>query len=242
MTANEIYVSLVRGGLSPIGACAMLGNMQAESAMRANNAQDGCSILSDEQYTAAVDNGSYTNFVHDEIGYGLCQWTFWSRKENLLRFVRRLGVSISDASAQVSFVLWELQNEHSRLWTYLQSATGLYEASSRICLEYEQPAINNVEERAQYANQFYCQFGGMDIGSMPAVSVLAQNAVHGTAASEIESGFELTNETVMHLQAILVTYGYAIGTKTCPSGVDGYIGRKTVEALKQFTARLEGLI
>jgi len=27
--------------------------------------------MSDAQYTAAVDNGSYTNFIHDSAGYGL---------------------------------------------------------------------------------------------------------------------------------------------------------------------------
>ena len=44
--------------------------------------------FTDDTYTAAVDNGSYGNFVKDSAGYGLAQWTYWSRKENLLNFAR----------------------------------------------------------------------------------------------------------------------------------------------------------
>jgi hypothetical protein len=39
--------------------------------------------MNDASYTAAVDNGSYTNFTHDFAGYGLAQWTYWSRKQGL---------------------------------------------------------------------------------------------------------------------------------------------------------------
>ena len=37
--------------------------------------------MDDKQYTAAVDNGSYKNFVNDSAGYGLAQWTYSSRKQ-----------------------------------------------------------------------------------------------------------------------------------------------------------------
>jgi hypothetical protein len=39
--------------------------------------------MNDASYTVAVDNGSYTNFTHDSAGYGLAQWTYWSRKQGL---------------------------------------------------------------------------------------------------------------------------------------------------------------
>ena len=56
LSNQSIYLQLVASGMSPVAACAMMGNMQAESAMRANNAQDGMTRLSDAEYTAAVDN------------------------------------------------------------------------------------------------------------------------------------------------------------------------------------------
>lgn len=47
-------------------------------------------------YTAAVDSGKYTDFVHDSAGYGLAQWTYWSRKEGLLKLTQKKGVSIGN--------------------------------------------------------------------------------------------------------------------------------------------------
>jgi len=89
MTEKQIFDALTAAGLSPAGAAGLMGNLYAESGLRANNLQNGFEKrlgMNDEQYTAAVDNGSYDGFVHDSAGYGLAQWTYWSRKEALLRF------------------------------------------------------------------------------------------------------------------------------------------------------------
>lgn len=169
MTALQMYAHLVKLGLSPIGACAMLGNMQAKSALLANNVQDGMINMSDSEYTARVDNGTYQRFVSDSVGYGLCQWTYGARKQNLLSFARAQKKSIGDAEMQLEFCYWELQNEYSNLLKYLRSATNLYEATSRICKEYERPAVNNITVRASFANNFYCQFGGCNISNLDSV-------------------------------------------------------------------------
>ena len=161
MSIQTIYTHLVRAGMSPVAACAMMGNMQAESAMRADNVQDGMGY-SDEDYTAAVDAGAI-DFVSDGRGYGLCQWTYPARKQNLLAFARSLGVSIGNEDMQADFCIRELQREYASLWNYLCSATGVYEAAGRICREYERPAVNNVDVRAAYANQFYMSLGSMDV-------------------------------------------------------------------------------
>ena len=52
--------------------------------------------LSDVQYTAKVDDGSYTNFVKDSAGYGLAQWTYWSRKQALQEYAKASGKSVGD--------------------------------------------------------------------------------------------------------------------------------------------------
>ena len=59
MTAKEIYLHLLKSGLTSEGACALMGNLNAESGLRANNAENGRTILPDDDYTAAVDNGTY---------------------------------------------------------------------------------------------------------------------------------------------------------------------------------------
>ena len=88
-TTNEerIWNYLIDKGLSKAGAAGLMGNLYAESGLSPTNLQNTYESklgYTDASYTAAVDNGSYTNFVHDSAGYGLAQWTYWSRKQNML--------------------------------------------------------------------------------------------------------------------------------------------------------------
>ena len=84
-TTNEekIWNYLIGKGLSVYGAAGLMGNLYAESGLRPNNLQNSFEKklgMTDAEYTKAVDNGTYTNFEKDGAGYGLAQWTFWTRK------------------------------------------------------------------------------------------------------------------------------------------------------------------
>ena len=158
MATIEILTALVRGGMSPVGACAMGGNMMAESGMKSNIAQRGMTKLSDEEYTRSVDNGTY-RFAQDGVGYGLCQWTYHTRKADLLDFAKSIGKSVGDEGMQVKFCLHELQSEYADLWKYLQTTKDLHEATELICEKYERPAVNNVHARYKYARQLYNDYG-----------------------------------------------------------------------------------
>lgn len=72
MSNRTIYDTLRAAGLTAEGACALMGNMAAESTMKANIAQRGMTHMSDADYTAAADNGMI-DFANDSVGYGLCQ-------------------------------------------------------------------------------------------------------------------------------------------------------------------------
>ena len=156
MSAQNIYKILVGAGMTPTGAAAMLGNMQAESALRANNAQDGMTRLSDAQYTAAADRGEI-DFAGDSVGYGLCQWTYPTRKAALLRYARAAGKSVGDLAMQVDFCIKELREDYPGLWTFLCGTEDLDSAAGRICREFERPAVDNSAERASYAENWYKQ-------------------------------------------------------------------------------------
>jgi len=230
LSNQSIYLQLVAAGMSPVAACAMMGNMQAESAMRANNAQDGMTRLSDAEYTAAVDNGSI-DFVYDSVGYGLCQWTFYSRKRDLLDFCKARGVSVGNEAAQVDFCVKEIKEYYPALWDYLKTATGVYEAAERICKEYERPAINNVDVRAQNANNFYMQFGGSEQAGYTQPPT-PETTVDVKAESGVETvAKKINKESAYMLQALLVANGYNIA-------IDGIVGSKTKAAAKKFVAAL----
>lgn len=158
MSQLSILSALVRGGMTPIAACAMGGNMICESNMQADIAQRGMTTLTDAQYTAAADSGAI-DFAHDAVGYGLCQWTYFTRKQRLLEYARSVGASVGDETMQVNFCLKELRGEYPALWEYLKAAQDLYGAAARICKEYERPAVNNIADRAGAGNALYMQYG-----------------------------------------------------------------------------------
>lgn len=100
-TTNEekIWNYLKSKGLSDYGAAGLMGNLYAESGLRPNNLQntyEGKFGMADAEYTELVDKGRYTNFVRDSAGYGLAQWTYWSRKEALLAYAKASKKSIGD--------------------------------------------------------------------------------------------------------------------------------------------------
>ena len=117
------------------GAAGVMGNLNAESSLRPTNLQNSYEKKlghTDESYTAAVDNGSYTNFVKDSAGYGLAQWTYWSRKQALLEFAKAQGKSIGDLTLQLDFLWKELTENYSGLLKTLQIATSVEAASTAV--------------------------------------------------------------------------------------------------------------
>ena len=236
MSAQTIYFKLVEAGMSPEGACAMMGNMQEESGLRANNAQDGLSPLSDPVYTDYADRG-LINFVNDSIGYGLCQWTYGPRKNNLLAFARSRAVSVGNEDMQVDFCIQELKTEYPMLWLYLCNCKGVYEATERICKEYERPAVNNVEERARAANGFYMSFGGAAPSQSPSVTVPTEGEPSGEKEvywppRTLELG--MFGPDVVALQGLLIAHGY-------PAGVSGQFDSATRLKTMAFQAE-QGLV
>lgn len=113
MSVQNIYDKLKAAIGNDFGVCGLMGNLKAESGMQANNLQNTYSKkfgMTDEQYTKAVDNCSYTNFVRDGAGYGLAQWTHWRRKQNLINYARSVGKSIGDEDMQIEFLLNEIKH------------------------------------------------------------------------------------------------------------------------------------
>lgn len=125
------------------GVAGLMGELFAESGLNPQNLQNSYEKklgFTDATYTAAVDSGSYANFVHDSAGYGVAQWTFWSRKEALLNYVRALGVSIGDLEAQLGFLYKELSESYPSVLAALKTATSVRAASDKVLTDFERPA------------------------------------------------------------------------------------------------------
>ena len=167
MNAEEIiWKQLKAAGLNDYGVAGLMGNLYAESTLSPTNLQNTYSKkldMTDEEYTAAVDSGKYQNFVRDSAGYGLAQWTFWSRKQGLLNYTKAAGKSIGDLEAQLGFLIQELSGGYAYVLNILKTASNVQEASNAVLLNFERPAdqSENVQKkRAAYGQSFYDQYAG----------------------------------------------------------------------------------
>ena len=164
-TTNEekIWNYLKSKGLSDYGVAGLMGNLYAESGLRPNNLQntyEGKFGMADAEYTELVDKGRYTNFVRDSAGYGLAQWTYWSRKEALLAYAKASKKSIGDLEMQLDFLLKELSSYG--LLGRLKTVSTVLEASNIVLLEFEKPASMNTAatqvKRAEYGQKYFDKY------------------------------------------------------------------------------------
>lgn len=252
MSKLTILTALVRGGMTPIAACAMGGNMMCESRMLSDIVQGdlSCSAKS-KQYTADVDAGRRT-LADGSTGYGLCQWTLKSRQKKLYDFAKARGVSVGDEAMQVAFVLHEMQTEaeYRVLWEYLTTAQDLYGAAARICKEYERPAVNNIADRANEGNALYMQYGARldaiaageagDGGEGPSGADSSLSGAAGESAALMPGTVHSGDRTpeAEYLAALLESIGYDVlwdGLRACLTDyqrkagldADGICGGKT---------------
>lgn len=163
MSSQIIWNFLKKEGFNDFGIAGLMGNLDAESGLRPNNLEDTYSRkfgLSDVQYTNNVDNGTYTNFVRDSAGYGLAQWTYWTRKQNLLNYAKSKNKSIGDLNMQLEFLVKELKEDYTNsVYNVLKNAKSVLEASNAVLLKFERPAdqSENVQTKRAYMGQVYYQ-------------------------------------------------------------------------------------
>lgn len=158
------------------GVAALMGNIYAESgctpyACQPNRAYSVCMT-----YINNVDNHSISEwqFVHrgtsqtggvasGQGGFGLCQWTYYTRKQNMYDEWENDSRSIGDIYFQIDFIEWELNNTHTDTLTVLQNAIGILSASNYVLFNYEGPEDKSTDvqdTRANYAQQIYDQYAG----------------------------------------------------------------------------------
>lgn len=189
---QKIWNFLTGHGMSEQGAAGMMGNIYAESGLLPNNLQNTGNTklkMTDAEYTVAVDSGSYTNFAKDGQGYGLCQWTFWSRKAALLEYAKAAGKSVGDLETQLLFLMKELGESFKSVLSVLKSAGTVREASDAVLLNFERPANTGESvrvKRAGYGQGYFDKYakktatpatgGGTTGGKITTGKQLAQRA------------------------------------------------------------------
>ena len=206
---EKIIWDYLRGkGLSNYAAAGVMGNLYAESSLRANNLQDSFEKrleLSDTEYTESVDTGTYQNFAMDGAGYGLAQWTWWTRKRDLYEYAKETGRSIGDLTMQLEFFWRELERDFPSVLSALTIAASVREASNAVLFQYERPADQGEavqKKRAGFGQTYYDRYAlpylvrvtvdSLNIRSGPGTSYPVNGSVKKGDAytvTEIRDGF-----------------------------------------------------
>lgn len=165
---EKIWNYLKARGLADCGVAGLMGNLYAESGLIPTNLQNSYEKklgYTDATYTEAVDSGAYSNFVRDSAGYGLAQWTYWSRKQALLDYAKAAGKSVGDLETQLGFLMQELAGSFKAVLNTLKSATTVKAASNAVLLQFERPADQSAAvqtKRAGYGQTYYDKYAAKD--------------------------------------------------------------------------------
>jgi uncharacterized protein YcbK (DUF882 family) len=91
----------------------------------------------------------------------LAQWTYWTRKQNLLNYAKQKGESIGDLTMQLEFLIKELKESYNSVYNTLKSAKSVREASDAVLLKFERPADMSTSaqlKRAGYGENYYNKY------------------------------------------------------------------------------------
>lgn len=176
--ARKAYTAYTAFGLTPEGACGLMGNQYPESAgFLANRLEFLCvkrykekgKTYTDATYTQAVDNGKisraeFLSPMGKHYGYGLAQWTTSKRKAGLYDRAKKQGVSIADEDLQIEYVLWELEHRFPKVLQKLKTTKSVQEASDYVLQYYEQPNgwQSMKKTRASYGQTYYKELAGKE--------------------------------------------------------------------------------
>lgn len=192
-------------GLNDYSCAGLMGNLQAESGLSSKNMENMYENrlgFTDETYVQAIDNGTYTKdqFIHDTVGFGCAQWTWWSRKKALYEYAKSKGTSIGDLTMQLEFLYQELSTSYKGVLSTLKNATSILEASNAVLFKFENPADQSVRVqnlRASLGQKFYDKYAGKKVDQPQEVvqTPVTSDMVYTVKSGDTLSGIALKYNT-----------------------------------------------
>ena len=178
MSKETIWRKLRAKGFSEKATAAIMGHMQAESGLIPYRIQGDFEngYPRSIAYTDRVDNGviSRSEFMYSGPGgggYGLCQWTYFSRKAGLYDLAKKRGVSVGDEQLGIDWFYGEVQQgEYQQTWDALRTSDSIYTMTGVMLKNFEKPADQSESacaQRAAMANQIYEELKGTPVDPEP---------------------------------------------------------------------------
>ena len=215
MNEQRIFDFFAGKGFTAAGIFGMLGNIRDESGGNPRNLQNSYEKKlghTDDSYTAAVDNVSYSNFVRDSAGYGLAQWTYWSRKQNMLEFARAAGKSIGDLEMQLDFLFKELSEGYKTVLAVLKTTASVKAASDSVLLNFERPADQSEavkKKRVSYGQTYYDRYAGAASRPGNGGNTMTGNELRQQVCNIINGWIGATKGSAKHLEILSTYNGHA---------------------------------
>ena len=206
LTGNEqiIWNFLKQKSFTDAGAAGLMGNLYAESALKSviyENKYKSKLGLSDQEYVDAVNRGTYKDFVTDKVGFGLAQWTFYTRKQALLNKCRG---KIGDLNCQLSYLMDELNNNYPTILNALRTSSNVKSCSDLVMVNFESPGDQSdarKNERYLYSKGYYDKFSGNGNGGSSG-GYQIYTVVAGDTLSKIAKQFGTTVQAIAQLNGI----------------------------------------
>ena len=170
-----IYNRLRHHGITQAGALGILGNFDCESNCEPFRLQGDFSPYrtASKAYVQGVTSGSISRdtFSRDAKGFGIYQLTYWTMKQGYYDFWKASGKALDSAELQVDYAVKEMQSDYPQLFAFLKQTTDVFTAVSRVCREFERPAVNNIDARFAAAKRIQYEInldgGGEDPDPQP---------------------------------------------------------------------------
>ncbi len=175
-----------------------MGNINGESSMESVIYQHACKGtigLTDQEYVDKTNDGSYTNFVHDGCGFGLVQWTYYTRKQ---AFLDMCEGKIGDIVCQLDYLYYELENDFPHVLEVLKSSKDIKETCHVVFDEYEGPNDESEPARYEAALGFYEKFKEGGTVDDPNTYIVESGDTLGAIAAK----FNTTVEAICELNGI----------------------------------------
>ena len=239
---QDIYNTLRSGGLTEAAALGMLGNWQCESGLEANRVQGDFSPYrtASKDYTARVTSGAIgrEEFGRDGKGYGLYQLTYFTRKLGYYDFWKLSGGALDDPMLQTEYAILELKKDYPQLLEFLKTTNDLFTATSRICREFERPAVNNIDARFAAAKEIKSKLDTGATVEQPETGWEKIPATEFWPPRTICKG--MNGADVEVLQAILKARGWIV---TNPDGIFGsYLEERVKEFQDAYHLDVDGIV
>lgn len=144
-TFGKMWTFLKIGmGVSDTVAAAIMGNSFAESRLNECQVQN-----------TVIHPDSYQYKLNDNVGYGLFQWTYPSRKNDLINISESMNMGINNVNAQLETLKDEVlySSDHKDMWVKMNNTNNCDEATTLFFDNYEGVNDNSLEVRKKAARE-----------------------------------------------------------------------------------------